>query len=55
MSDVLRAIEPHWYQDTQVSDDASVGLGNEPFGQGIPEMHDYVVRNLPDLRELRHA
>ncbi len=43
-------IEPYWYQDTWVFDDASVGLDKEPFVQGIPEMIDYLVKDIPNAR-----
>jgi hypothetical protein len=48
-------IEPYWYQDTWVFDDASVGLEKEAFAQGIPEVIDYLVKDIPNLREPRHA
>jgi hypothetical protein len=55
MSNALMVIEQYWYQDTWVFDDASVGLGKEPFIQGIPEINDYLVKDTASLREHRHA
>jgi hypothetical protein len=43
-------IEPYWHQDTWVFDDASVGLDKEPFVQGIPDMIDYLVKDIPNAR-----
>ena len=50
MTNVLTVIEPYWYQDTWVFDDASVGLEKEPFVQGVPQMIDYLVNNIPNAR-----
>ena len=50
MANVLTVIQPYWYQDTWVFDDASVGLEKEPFVQGIPEMIDYLVKDIPNAR-----
>jgi hypothetical protein len=50
MANVLMVIEPYWYQDTWVFDDASVGLDKEPFVQGIPEMIDRLVQDIPNAR-----
>lgn len=43
-------IEPYWYQDTWVFDDASKGLEKEPFVRGIPEMMDILIKDIPDAR-----
>jgi hypothetical protein len=43
-------IEPYWYGDTWVFDDASRGLDKEPFVQGIPEMIDVLVTDIPNPR-----
>ena len=48
MANVLTVIQPYWYIDTWVFDDASVGLDKEPFVQGIPEMIDDLVKGIPD-------
>ena len=50
MSNVLNVIEPYWYQDTWVFDDASKGLEKEPFVQGIPEMIDVLIKDIPNAR-----
>jgi hypothetical protein len=50
MANVLMVIEPYWYQDTWVFDDASKGLEKEPFVQGIPQMIDYLVTDIPNAR-----
>ena len=50
MANVLMVIEPYWYQDTWVFDDASKGLDKEPFVQGIPQMIDYLVNDIPNAR-----
>jgi len=50
MANVLMVIEPYWYQDTWVFDDASLGLDKEPFVQGIPEMIDVLVKDIPNAR-----
>jgi hypothetical protein len=50
MANVLMVIEPYWYQDTWVFDDESVGLDKEPFVQGIPEMIDTLVKDIPNAR-----
>jgi hypothetical protein len=50
MANVLAVIEPYWYQDTWVFDDPSLGLDKEPFVQGIPEMIDVLVKDIPNAR-----
>lgn len=50
MDNVLMVIEPYWYKDTWVFDDASNGLNKEPFVQGIPEMIDTLVKDIPNAR-----
>jgi len=50
MANVLTVIEPYWYIDTWVFDDESVGLDKEPFVQGIPEMINYLVKDIPNAR-----
>ncbi len=50
MANVLMVIEPYWYQDTWVFDDESVGLDKEPFVQGVPEMIDDLVKDIPNAR-----
>ena len=50
MANVLMVIQPYWYLDTWVFDDASRGLDKEPFVQGIPDMIDYLVKDIPNAR-----
>ena len=50
MSNVIMAIEPYWHMDTWVFDDVSVGLDKEPFVQGVPEMIDELVKDIPNAR-----
>jgi hypothetical protein len=50
VANVLMVIEPYWHQDIWVFDDASVGLDKEPFVQGIPEMINYLVKDIPNAR-----
>lgn len=50
MANVLMVIEPYWYQDTWVFDDASKGLDKEPFVQGIPDMIDVLIKDIPNAR-----
>ena len=50
MSNVLMVIQPYWHEDTWVFDDASKGLEKEPFVQGIPEMIDALVKDIPNAR-----
>jgi hypothetical protein len=49
-ANILRVIEPYWYQGTWVFDDESVGLDKEPFVKGIPEMIDDLVKDIPNAR-----
>ena len=50
MANVLTVIQPYWYIDAWVFDDESAGLDREPFVQGIPEMIDYLVKDIPNAR-----
>ena len=50
MANTLMVIEPYWYQGTWVFDDESAGLDKEPFVQGIPEMIDDLVKDIPNAR-----
>jgi len=50
MANILMVIEPYWYQGTWVFDDKSVGLDKEPFVQGVPEMIDTMVKDIPNAR-----
>lgn len=52
MTNQILAIAPYWHDgvDTWVFDDARVGLEQEPFVSGIPEMLDALVQGIPDAR-----
>jgi len=50
MANTLMAIQPYWYLDTWVFDDESAGLDKEPFLQGVPEMIDDLVKDIPNAR-----
>jgi len=50
MANVLTVIQPYWHVNTWVFDDESKGLDKEPFVQGIPEMIDYLVKDIPNAR-----
>ena len=41
-------IAPYWYSGTWVFDDEAAGLKMEPFIQGIPDMINDLVKNIPD-------
>ena len=43
----IMVIEPYRYVGTWVFDDAAMGLDKEPFVAGVPEMIDYLVRDIP--------
>jgi hypothetical protein len=47
----LMVISPYWYQGTWVFDDPRAGLVREPFVQGVPEMIDYLVKDIPSAKE----
>jgi hypothetical protein len=46
----LRVISPYWHEGTWVFDDPQTGLQREPFVSGIPEMIDYLARDIPNAR-----
>lgn len=46
----MKVIQPYWAKGTWVFDDAATGLKAEPFVQGIPEMIDRMVADIPDAR-----
>ncbi len=50
MANILMVIVPYWYQGTWVFDDESVGLNQEPFVAGVPEMIDKLVKDIPNAR-----
>jgi hypothetical protein len=53
MPNQILAIAPYWLKDVQtwVFDDDRVGLVQEPFVSGIPEMIDELVKDIPNARE----
>lgn len=48
MSNAIMVIFPHREQYTWVFDDEKVGLVREPFVQGVPEMIDALVADIPN-------
>ncbi len=46
----LRVIVPYWSCGTWVFDDERVGLQQEPFVAGIPEMIDELVKDIPNAK-----
>ena len=51
MPNVLRIINPYWWEGTWVFDDPAVDLVREPFVTGVPEMIDHLVQDIPDVRK----
>ena len=47
----LLVIKPYWHNGTWVFDDAAVGLQQEPFVQGVPEIIDRLTKDVPHARE----
>jgi hypothetical protein len=45
-------IAPYWVENlcAWVFDDHNAGLEQEPFVSGVPEMIDFLVRDIPDAR-----
>lgn len=50
MSNQIQIIAPYWLHGTWLFDDERVGLVQEPFVSGVPEMIDDLVRDIPDAR-----
>ena len=52
MSNQIGVIAPYWLEaaGTWVFDDESVGLRQEPFVSGVPEMIGDLVRDIPNAR-----
>ncbi|MFB8787769.1 MAG: DUF6717 family protein [Potamolinea sp.] len=48
MSNAMMVIFPYRYQHTWVFDDEKVGLVQEPFVSGIPEIIDVLVQDIPN-------
>lgn len=51
MSNAIQVISPYRHHGTWVFDDSTVGLAQEPFVAGIPEMIDVLVREIPDAQQ----
>ncbi|BDA75404.1 hypothetical protein CAL7716_095700 [Calothrix sp. PCC 7716] len=51
MSNAIAVIFPYQHNGTWVFDDERVGLVQEPFVSGIPEMIDILVKDIPNLDE----
>jgi hypothetical protein len=47
-ANAIRVIHPYRWNGMWVFDDPDVGLVREPFVAGIPEIIDYVVRDVPN-------
>ena len=52
MANQILAIAPYWVEElgAWVFDDPQAGLVQEPFVSGVPEMIDYLVRDIPNAR-----
>ncbi len=53
MANQIMVIAPYWVEQlgAWVFDDPGVGLQQEPFVSGVPEMIDYLVREIPNARQ----
>ena len=47
----IMVINPFRYSGTWVFDDDAVGLDKEPFVCGIPEMIDFLTRDIPNAED----
>ena len=50
-NNALIIIAPYWHEGTWVFDDPRVGLRQEPFVAGVPEMIDFLVKDIPSSRQ----
>jgi len=52
MPNQIMIIAPYWVDDLAawVFDDSKVGLVQEPFVSGVPEMIDWLVKDIPNVR-----
>lgn len=52
MPNQILAIAPYWLEEigTWVFDDPKAGLYQEPFVSGVPEMIDFLVKDIPNAR-----
>ena len=53
MPNQIMVIAPYWLDEagTWVFDDPATGLKQEPFVEGVPEMIDQLVADIPDARK----
>lgn len=51
MPNQINIIAPYFAHGTWVFDDDRVGLVQEPFVSGVPEMIDDLVRDIPNARQ----
>lgn len=51
MSNAIMVIFPYQHQKTWVFDDERVGLVQEPFVSGVPEIIDILVQDIPNINE----
>jgi hypothetical protein len=47
----VMTLQPYWYNSTWVFDDTAAGLQHEPFVQGVPEMVNALVKDIPNARD----
>lgn len=52
MANQIVVIAPYWVEEfgAWVFDDPRVGLVQEPFVSGVPEMIDFLVKDIPNAR-----
>lgn len=52
MPNQIMAIAPYWLDKTGtwVFDDPNVDLSQEPFVSGVPEILNFLVKDIPDVR-----
>jgi hypothetical protein len=51
MANAIHVIQPYRHASTWVFDDPRVGLHQEPFVSGIPQMIDTLVANVPNAEQ----
>ena len=51
VANAIHVIVPYRHASTWVFDDPRVGLSQEPFVSGIPEMIDTIVANIPNAEK----
>jgi hypothetical protein len=51
MPNQINVIAPYWHAGTWVFDDPERDLDKEPFVEGIPQMIDDLVQDIPDARQ----